>query len=78
MNPNITNKELAEWLAQGKGEWKHEPSNSGKTYDFYYFAPKDADRQITINKENQRIVVRKYGDAEWHSPTYDYCEIKND
>lgn len=73
MNKNITNKQLAEWLAQGKGEWKHEPSNSGKVYDFYWFDPKDADKRITINEEGQRIVVRKYGDSEWHSPTEDYC-----
>ncbi len=53
MNNNITNKELAEWLAHGKGEWKHEPSNSGKIYDFYYFNPNDADKQITINEENK-------------------------
>ncbi|MBR6612910.1 MAG: hypothetical protein IKK93_11925 [Campylobacter sp.] len=75
MNNNITNKELAEWLAQGKGEWKHEPSNSGKIYDFYRFDPKDADKRITINEEGRRIVVRKYGDSEWHSPT-EYYIIK--
>lgn len=76
MNKNITNKELAEWLAEGNGEWKHEPSHSEKVYDFYWFDPKDADKKITINEEGQRIVVRKYGDSEWHSPTYDYCEVE--
>ncbi|MBR6135027.1 MAG: hypothetical protein IKQ22_00875 [Clostridia bacterium] len=35
--------------------------------------PKDADKRITINEEGQHIVVRKYGDNEWHSPTEDYC-----
>jgi len=73
MNKNITNKQLAEWLAEDNGEWKHEPSHSGKVYDFYWFDPKDADTQITINEEGQRIVVRKYGDSEWYSPTEDYC-----
>ena len=73
MNRNITNKELAEWLPEGKGEWKHEPSNSGKVYDFYWFDPKDADKRITVNGEGQRIVVKKYDDSEWHSPTEDYC-----
>ena len=76
MNPNITNKELAIWLAEGKGVWKHEPSNSGMIYDFYYFNPRDADKKITINEKNQRIIVRKYGDTEWHSPTYEYCEVE--
>ena len=25
------------------------------------------------HEEGQRIVVRKYGDSEWHSPTENYC-----
>ena len=63
--------------AEANGEVKHGVPNrldhSGKVYDFYWFDPKDADKRITVNEEGQRIVVRKCGDSEWHSPTEDYC-----
>ena len=73
MNPNITNKELAEWVASGKGAWMHEPSHSGTVYTTYWYDPAKADWPICINEEGQRIVVRKFGDTEWHSPIPSYC-----
>ena len=75
MNELLTNRELAEWLAKGNGEWKLEPSYSGIVYTTYKYLEYEADFSITLNRYNQRIVVRRFGEKEWHSPTRDY--IKN-
>ena len=72
MNPNVTHRELAEWLAKGNGEWKHEPSHSGIVYTTYKYLECEADSPITLNVCNQRIVVRRFGEKEWHSPTKKY------
>lgn len=66
-----TNRELAKWLAQGNGEWRYGESdrvhsNIGFGYDG--------------NKENntldEKVMIRKWDDAEWHEPTVDYMGIE--
>lgn len=76
MNNNITYRELAEWLAKGNGEWKHEPSHSGTVYTTFKYLEERADWPIVINEDNQIILVRRFGEKEWHSPTKDYIKGK--
>lgn len=66
-----TNRELAKWIAQGKGEWGIskfgviEKAEIGWFYDTGY-------EEQTL----QSILrVRKWDDTEWHEPTVDYMDI---
>lgn len=64
-----TRRELSKWLAQGNGEMKLGRSNEPTTDMWRY----------PENKENEDVgegvVVRKWDDTEWHSPTIDYMGI---
>lgn len=65
-----TKQELARWIAKGKGEWKD------RTGDYAY-VQWDSYREAEANEPcNERIVVRKLSDAEWHEPNIDYMEIE--
>ena len=55
MNPNVTNRQLAKWLAEGNGEWKHSPSHSGTVYTTYKYNELEADKQVAINNDGQII-----------------------
>jgi len=68
-----TNRELAKWLAQGKGEWGIskcgviDKAEIGWFYDTGY-----------ENQTLQSVLrVRKWDDAEWHEPTVDYMGIED-
>ena len=74
MNPNVTHRVLAEWCAKGHGEWKHSPSSSGMVHTTYDYKEEDANKQITMNKQGQIIMVRHFGDIQWHAPTESYLE----
>ena len=68
---NITHSKLAELMALGYGVWKHEPSHSGTCYTTYKFNEEDWDKEITINSEGQKILIRKFHDEKdegWHEP----------
>jgi len=67
-----THRELAQWCAQGKGEWKHLPSNSGVVYTTYKYDESKADCCIANAVTGQRIVVRCWKDIVWHMPTKEY------
>ena len=72
MEELATHRELAQWCAQGKGEWKHLPSHSGTVYKTYKYNETNADKPIARNLEGQDIVVRKWHDKEWHEPADKY------
>ena len=72
MEKLVTNRELAEWSAKGKGEWMHCPSNSGVVYTTYKYVGTEADEPLTPNSEGQIIVVRKWEDPNWQLPTKKY------
>ena len=61
----ITNKELAMWLAQGKGQVQDRRTGRIST-DYYYFEYDDS--QV----DYMNIGIRKWGDDKWHEPTYNY------
>lgn len=78
-----TNRELAKWLAKGKGQIQYDDKtkNFGKSPDgerhkalksttiFEYFGADDFYVGVDIQ-------VRKWDDTEWHEPTVDYMEIE--
>lgn len=63
---HITNKELAMWLAQGKGQVQD--MRTGRISTNYYYFEYD-DSQV----DYMNIAVRKWGDDKWNYPTYGYC-----
>ena len=66
-----TNRELAKWLAQGKGLYRLDclPDNWGS--------------DMTLKKDTcecpvtENIQIRKWDDEEWHEPTADYMGLED-
>lgn len=65
----MTNRQLAEWIARGNGLWRHDPSNSGVVYNYYWFLEKDMGAEISNN-----IVIMPNDSNEWVEPTLDIYE----
>lgn len=62
----LTYKELAKWLEQGNGEWKLPVDTVASSSISYSEALQNAE-------VGGLLKVRKWGDEEWHEPTYEYC-----
>lgn len=60
----LTNRELSKWLAQGNGQVKEE----GMIFTTVSYYEGSQDNEVRVY-----IKVRKWGDEEWHEPTYEYC-----
>lgn len=68
----FTNRELAKWLSQGKGEWRYGDSDRvHANIGFGY----DCNKQHEIVDE--KVKIRKWDDTEWHDPTVDYIGIED-
>lgn len=65
-----TNRELAKWLAQGNGQ---KSGNKGIVCISYSYGHLADDCEIDKN-----VVVRKWGDAEWHEPDVQYMGIEEE
>lgn len=69
-----TNLELAKWLAQGNGEKSYALANGATcsvSCDFnFIYSRGQEDRPL-----REHLVVRKWGDNEWHEPTIDYMGL---
>lgn len=65
-----TNRELAKWIAQGKGEMCSEDDGANLAYNNY-------DYEIDYEDESVKdiIKVRKWDDTEWHTPDVEYMGI---
>lgn len=62
---HLTNKELAMWLAQGKGLAMDKGTGRKSTsYDYW-----EEDKMV----DYMNLAVRKWEDDNWHKPTYNYC-----
>ena len=65
-----TKREFAMWIAKGKGEWKDKSGN-------YVYVQWDSYRETEADEPcNEKIMVRKWSDEEWHEPTIDYMGIE--
>lgn len=72
-----TNRELAKWLAQGKGEKKYVDDTEPDDGCFYAsieftYACSCADDSVA-----EEFFVRKWDDDEWHEPTADYMGLED-
>ncbi len=65
-----TNKELAQWLAQGNGQRKDVENYTHVLYNYY------ADQDNNFVPDG--IMIRKWGDSAWRFPTIDYMGIKEE
>lgn len=73
MNELLTNRELAEWLAKGNGEYNTGNYSGWRTTIQINFVYMDNEWS---NKVDGDIRVRKWEDEEWHRPTYEYCGME--
>ena len=66
-----TYRELSRWLAQGNGEGIHDEFAKSHCSCFteMRYMPDDGNRSV------QDILVRKWGDDEWHIPTETYLGL---
>ena len=64
----VTNHELAQWLAEGYGQYVNTQIGKAK-YHFKYAASED---DMPLHKD---IRVRVFGDTEWHEPTREYMGL---
>lgn len=64
----VTNRELAQWLAEGYGQYRNSQIGKAK-YHFEYVALED---DMPIHED---IRVRVWGDTEWHEPTREYMGL---
>lgn len=66
----MTNRQLAEWLAQGNGQF----TNVNATYAW-------TELNVLKEKEDRPCVpewrIRKWEDTEWHEPTVDYMGLED-
>lgn len=66
----VTERELAEWLSKGNGEFKIDDVHRC-CYGYWY--NEDEENEPVSSK----ILVRKWGDVEWISPTREYLELSD-
>lgn len=72
-NGTVTNRELARWLAQGKGEFAY-LTEHGTYIDCYNSINYSYDTDNWDVQDNIR--VRKWEDTEWHTPTRKYMGLE--
>jgi hypothetical protein len=65
-----TNRELAEWLVRGNGEYLCLLSNMVHDNYSYYYNFEDEECHNSVR-------VRKWYDKEWHQPTADYMGLED-
>ena len=65
-----TNRELAKWLAQGKGMLKTSRGAS------IYTSLSGLEEDRLADRCSDELVVRKWDDDEWHEPTVDYMGLE--
>lgn len=71
-----TNRELAKWLAQGKGEKKY--TEETEPDDGCFFAGNDYnyDCSEADSPVDECFTIRKWDDEDWHEPTADYMGLE--
>lgn len=64
-----TNRELARWLAEGKGQFLNSANWIYAEFDY----SKSKDNCLVF----EGFKVRKWNDEDWHEPTKEYLELEN-
>lgn len=67
-NP-ITNRELAQWLVEGYGQFTYMSGNEA----MYHYSYTRSEDDTPIHKD---IRVRLWKDSEWHEPTREYMGLE--
>lgn len=70
----ITNRDLAQWLAEGYGQYMDVDFKVARTYYCYDCCEASTD-DVPINKD---IRVRLWGDTEWRVPTRKYMYMRSE
>lgn len=65
----VTNRELAQWLAEGYGQYIRIPGDIA----MYHYAYSIACDDLPVHED---IRVRMWGDTEWHVPTREYMHLE--
>lgn len=63
----MTNRQLAEWVAKGYGEYTHEDGGITSLALVYYKGEED-------NSVSSTTLIRRWKDTEWSKPTRDIYE----
>ena len=69
---SITNRDLAQWLAEGYGQYMDVGFKVARTYYCYDCCEASTDDQPIDNY----IMVRRWSDTEWHVPTRKYMYME--
>jgi len=67
---NVTHRELARWLAQGKGEMRSDNLTMTFTNLAYDFS-------MANDPIDEQVIVRKWDDTGWFSPTREYLGLED-
>ena len=65
-----TNRELAKWLVKGNGQYK--VNGVSKLWTEHHYDIKQDDDACS-----KFVLVRKWGDNEWHKPTREYLGLED-
>lgn len=58
----MTQRQLAEWLAKGHGEYSYETNSL--TFNYWQYSKGDEDKPV-----GNYFLIRRWGDTEWSKPT---------
>lgn len=67
-----TNRDLAKWLAQGKGEWGISKFGVIEKAEIGWFYDTGYEKQTLLSE----LRVRKWDDTEWHEPDVEYMGLE--
>lgn len=70
VSERATFRELAKWLAQGKGQYRFVDGNSDMVLQSFTYNERDDDKEVV-----KELRVRKWGDNGWREPTKKYLEV---
>ena len=70
---HVSHRELARWLAQGRGEWRWYKVGNVTPYAQVAFNYSVEESSFSVEG---LVLVRKWEDSEWHEPTREYMGLE--
>lgn len=70
---HVSHRELARWLAQGRGEWRWYKVGNVTPFAQVTFNYSVEDSSFSVKG---LVLVRKWEDSEWHEPTREYMGLE--